>query len=153
MNHPLFYPFDEINQTEFKFPKNRREVDTNRSWLRHQERLSLWTIIERHILLGDLTVYRVYAPENPTIEDGDQLKYPIEKKGRDDFFTSTKYREDIIKCLAVGTEGMPWTVEDARELAKGATGAEVAVQKKWFSWLLNHTGVPYLYQMVRLHYE
>lgn len=139
MNHPLFYPFDEINQAEFKFPKNRRDVDTNRSWLRHQERLSLWTIIERHILLGDLTVFRVYAPENPSIEDGDQLKYPIEKKGRDDFFTNVKYREDIIKCLAVGTEGMPWTVEDARELAKGAVGAEVAVQK---SGLVGSSTIP-----------
>lgn len=114
MNHPLFYPFDEINQQEFRFPKNRRDVDTNRNWLRHQERLSLWTIIERHVMLGDLTVYRVYAPENPSIEDGDQLKYPIEKKGRDDFFNNSVYRNEISKCFTVGKDGEYMTIQDPR---------------------------------------
>ena len=153
MNHPLFYPFDEINQTEFKFPKNRREVDTNRSWLRHQERLSLWTIIERHIILGDLTVYRVYAPENPSIEDGDQLKYPIEKKGRDDFFNNQKYRQSIIECLAVGSRGADWLVDNPIDIAQGILNSPVPVMKsgtvingtvpefktftQWFEYIMN----------------
>jgi hypothetical protein len=49
INQVIFNPPDFINQDEYSFPKTREDIDNNKFWLRHQERLSLWTIIEKHL--------------------------------------------------------------------------------------------------------
>ncbi len=112
INHVLFFPTDFINQDEYSFPKTRGEVDSNRYWLKHQERLSLWTIIEKHLLLGDLTLYKVRSEETPFNEDGYQFKYPLSKLTNDDFFINNKYREDLSKLLTFGKPGQFWTIDD-----------------------------------------
>jgi gliding motility associated protien GldN len=63
INHPLYYPFDEINNDE---------------WVRNSSRWSLWTIIRNSIVEGDnLTVYDNENPNALGKFDGDQFKYPI----------------------------------------------------------------------------
>ena len=61
INHSIFLPYDSIDGIEgesFNYnPSNINEVD-NTTWNRNQSNWSLWTIILRHILLGDLTVYQ-----------------------------------------------------------------------------------------------
>ncbi|MFY7943659.1 MAG: hypothetical protein ACOVNZ_03720 [Crocinitomicaceae bacterium] len=112
INHVLFFPTDFINQDEYSLPKTRGEVDSNKYWLKHQERLSLWTIIEKHLFLGDLTLYKVRSEETPFNEDGYQFKYPLSKLTNDDFFINTKYREDLSKQLTFGKPGQFWTIDD-----------------------------------------
>ena len=84
VNHALFYPFDEMDNDDFKFPTNDAELMDKSKWVRHQDRYSLWTIIEMHLIAGDLTLYRVNSTEMgvDVIEDGYQLKYPIKKQNK-----------------------------------------------------------------------
>jgi len=127
VNHALFYPYDEFNQVEYKFPSKRTDVDSNLYWMRHQERFSLWTIIYKHLLLGDLTLYNVSSESTPYIEDGYQLKYPIEKITRDDFFTNSKYRSELGKALTFGQKGSKLTIADPNNAPKG----RLSVDKGW----------------------
>ena len=103
VNTKLFYPYDYF-MDDYNFPKSRQNINSN-GWVRNQERWSLWTIIENHIILGDLTVFKVSSEENPLIEDGYQLKYPIVQKTKDDFFTDPKYRTSVSKMLSYGSKG------------------------------------------------
>lgn len=103
VNTKLFYPYDNFSDS-YDFPKSRQNVYT-KDWVRNQERWSLWTIIANHILLGDLTVFKVSSEENPRIEDGYQLKYPIIRKTKDDFFTNPKYKSSVSKLLSYGSSG------------------------------------------------
>lgn len=66
INHPMYFPFDEY--------------DAASNWVRNTSRWSLWTVLKTHVMNGDI---RVFSPTNPadyTIEDGDMLKYPIDRK-------------------------------------------------------------------------
>jgi hypothetical protein len=112
INHPLFFPVDFINQSEYSFPNKPEEVASNLYWLKNQERLSLWTIIEKHLLLGDLTLYKVRSEETPLNEDGYQFKYPLVRNTKNDFFDNSKYREELSKCLTFGKPGTFWTIDD-----------------------------------------
>jgi hypothetical protein len=112
INHPLFFPSDFINQSEYSFPSKPEEISSNKNWLRHQERLSLWTIIEKHLLLGDLTLYMVRSEDTPFNEDGYQFKYPLVKNSRNDFFDNSKYRDELSKLLTFGKPGVFWTIDD-----------------------------------------
>ncbi len=103
VNTKLFYPYDYF-MDDYDFPKSRQAINT-KGWVRNQERWSLWTIIANHIILGDLTVFKVSSEENPLIEDGYQLKYPIAQKTKDDFFTNPKYKTAISKMLSYGSRG------------------------------------------------
>lgn len=98
LNHDIFFPYDIFNE-DFQSPKNATEVD-NPLWNKHQERWSLWTIIQRHIMLGDLTVYRVSDPIFELIEDGYKFKYPIVKNNKNDYFDNENYRNQVNKVLA-----------------------------------------------------
>jgi hypothetical protein len=113
VNHALFYPYDEYNQEEYTHPLNRIDVDTSIFWLKNNERLSLWTIINRHILLGQLTVFDVASEKTPFNEDGYQLKYPIFKNSANDFFVNKEYREKVSRLLTFGEEGGKMSVKDA----------------------------------------
>jgi hypothetical protein len=82
VNHPLFYPYETFTrQFSQEPPKTPAEMMSHKGWIRHQERLSLWTIIQQNIMAGDLSMYMVcdsldfeYAKE-----DGYALKYRIDK--------------------------------------------------------------------------
>ncbi|MEJ6686135.1 MAG: hypothetical protein QNK70_02510 [Crocinitomicaceae bacterium] len=107
LNHELFFPFDEFD-SEFKPPKSESDVD-GPLWIKHQERWSLWTVILRHIMLGDLPVYQVANPFyniKQVVEDGYQFKYPIEKvSGIDDYFLNESYQTDIHSVVAASGQG------------------------------------------------
>ena len=100
LNHEIFFPFDDF-YWDYKAPKTPEDID-NPLWNKHQERWSLWTIVLRHIMLGDLTVYRINDPDFQLREDGYQFKYPIQKNSVDDYFINDSYRLKIhkqVSCL------------------------------------------------------
>ena len=100
INQQLFLPFDSFDGTtdgSFYKPTKVEEVD-DYSWNKDQSRWSLWTIIFRHVLLGDLTVYKVASDAYPALEDGYSLKYPIAQKpnlNRSDYFNDKLYRKEV----------------------------------------------------------
>lgn len=105
VNLPLFYPYDKMDNELFKFPTNDVELMDRTKWLRHQDRYSLWTIIEMHLMRGDLTLYRVNSTEQgiDVIEDGYQLKYPIVRQKKDDFYVNRNgYRTEVGRFLTSG---------------------------------------------------
>lgn len=112
MNHDLFFPYDYFESdgqsSEYK-PKDASEVD-DPSWFKDQKRWSLWTVIMRHIILGDLTVYEVSSEANPTVEDGYSLKYPVERQSKNDYFENTLYKRKVNKVLAAGGQGPKFTI-------------------------------------------
>tara|TARA_B100000524_G_scaffold98889_1_gene47226 strand:+ start:42 stop:1301 length:1260 start_codon:yes stop_codon:yes gene_type:complete len=108
LNHELFFPFDSYDSEYFKPPTTESEVDSP-YWIKHQERWSLWTVILRHIMLGDLKVYRVADPIfNPAqiVEDGYQFKYPIDfQSGKDDYLENDVYKNEIHSVVAASGPG------------------------------------------------
>ncbi len=87
---------------------NEAQVD-GPLWIKHQERWSLWTVILRHVMLGDLPVYMVSNPNyNPAqiVEDGYQFKYPIERiSGSEDYFLNEDYQSSINGVIAAWVKG------------------------------------------------
>ena len=111
MNHSIFLPYDSFEGAEGESssysPSSLKEVD-NTSWNRNQSNWSLWTIILRHILLGDLTVYQVASDLNPTVEDGYSLKYPMVKNPNfngNDYFLSGQYKKAISDIISANGKG------------------------------------------------
>ncbi|XOV67186.1 MAG: gliding motility protein GldN [Fluviicola sp.] len=105
INHPLFYPLDDINYGGV--------------WTKNATRWSLWTIIRMHIMNGDLTMF---SPYNPTLMgfggwDGDQLKYPIKPQDGGNFFTDSLFREQVSYYLGeVGPQSTnPCLIEDVND--------------------------------------
>jgi hypothetical protein len=94
MNVDLFFPLDSFS-SDWKTPTSRSNLDTS-TWNKSQTRYSLWTIISRHIMNGDLTVYRPNPKDYKQAFDGYSFKYPIKKANRDDFFTSTAYSSEVL---------------------------------------------------------
>jgi len=135
VNLPLFYPFDEFNQVEYKFPSKRSDVDSSMYWLKNQERYSLWTMIFKHLMLGDLTLYNVSSESTPYIEDGYQLKYPVVKKSRDDFFNNSIYRSDVGKAITFGQKGSKLTIADPNNAPKGRLSVERGTNPTFKAWL------------------
>ena len=106
LNHEIFFPFDSYYGL-YEAPKTPEDID-NPYWNKHQERWSLWTIIRRHILLGDLTVYRISDPDYILKEDGYQFKYPFTKNSSDDYFLNEKYKNDIDRVIASAGSAEPY---------------------------------------------
>lgn len=113
VNHPLFQPYDIFTE-DFKPPVKRVEVVSNSNWIRNQERLSLWSIIVSHLMLGDLTMYTVsdLLDYRFTREDGYALKYPVVKTSKDAYFDGSKvssvditYKDVINQRLAIFLPG------------------------------------------------
>jgi len=93
MNVEIFFPLDSF-KSDFVMPTTRQGVDSP-EWCKNQTRNSLWTIISKHVMLGELTVYRVNSPLFEEVVDGYSFKYPIQKQSKDDFFTSVTYRNAV----------------------------------------------------------
>ena len=112
MNHDLFLPYDYFPTENSTWSPPTKPEDIDKSdWLKHQERWSLWTIIFRHIMLGDLTVYEVADKNYGAIEDGYSFKYPIKKNAKDAYFYTPAYRSQINRKLSYGGPGEPWGIE------------------------------------------
>jgi len=111
LNHEIFFPFDEFD-SQFKPPTSESDVD-GPLWIKHQERWSLWTVILRHIMLGDLPVYMVSNPlynEAQIVEDGYQFKYPIERVSGE-YFSNEEYQGEINRYIAASGQGKPITID------------------------------------------
>lgn len=83
INHPMYYPLDEVKSYE---------------WITNAQRWSLWTIIRTHVLNGDL---RLFSPYNPLSYglgawDGDQLKYPIDPTPGLNYYSDSLFRSDLV---------------------------------------------------------
>jgi hypothetical protein len=110
INQSIFLPFDsfdgdEDNGSSFN-PANVNEVDDN-SWKRDQSNWSLWTVILRHIFLGDLTVYQV-SSSNSDVEDGYNLRYPVVKNANyngNDYFSNSIYKATILDVISANGKG------------------------------------------------
>jgi hypothetical protein len=109
MNHDIFLPYDYFDYSPLEGsvykPKTAADID-DQSWLKDDKRWSLWTIIQRHIMLGDLTVFRVNSPFYASgDEDGYSLKYPINRTGQNDYFDSKAYRESVNSVMTCQGNG------------------------------------------------
>ena len=111
INQSIFLPFDsfdgEEGETSSYNPANAKDVD-NTSWSRDQSSWSLWTVILRHILLGDLTVYQVASDNYPDVEDGYNLRYPVVKNANyngNDYFLNLAYKKTISNIISANGRG------------------------------------------------
>ena len=86
INHPLYYPLDEITAAGV--------------WITNATRWSLWTVLRAHILIGDLRVFSPYNPNNKFGEwDGYQLKYPVDPEPGKNFHTDSAYHDELVYYL------------------------------------------------------
>jgi hypothetical protein len=110
LNHEIFFPFDSYFAL-YEAPKTPDDID-NPYWNKHQERWSLWTIIRRHVLLGDLGVFRISDPDYILREDGYQFKYPITKSSSDEYFINDDYKKRIDRLTASAGSAQPFGYSD-----------------------------------------
>ena len=111
INQSIFLPYDSFygddeNGSSYN-PVNVNEVD-NSSWNRNQSNWSLWTVILRHVLLGDLTVFQVASNDYPDVEDGYNLRYPIAKNPNyngNDYFSNSAYKRTILNIISANGPG------------------------------------------------
>lgn len=92
INEDLYYPLDKITKPD--------PVTGETTWIKNENRWSLWTIIRSHIISGDITLYSDYNPVNPYIKDGDEFKYPILPAPGKNYQTDSSYRSIINAYLA-----------------------------------------------------
>mgnify|MGYP000200119643 FL=1 len=94
INHPLYYPLDEMQ---------------GGIWTKNSSRWSLWTFIRTHVLNGDLTVFSDYNPVLMGLGavDGDQLKYPVKPEPGLNYYTDSIFRNTLAYYL--GKVGQPGT--------------------------------------------
>jgi hypothetical protein len=114
MNHTIFLPYDFVLDDTWSPPSTPEEIDQNDKWVKHHDRFSLWTIIVKHIMLGDLTVYDVADWKSgvfTAIEDGYQFKYPIVRNQKLDYFDDPAYRKAINRKMSFGGLGAKWSIE------------------------------------------
>ena len=109
INHVLFFPDDYFVST-YNFPSSADKIDGG-GWVKNQDRYSLWTIIMKHIMKGDIQIFEVADSNFTAIEDGYQFKYPIEKIGKNDFFDNPRYRKLASRKISYGSSGEPWKYE------------------------------------------
>lgn len=110
INHVIFFPDDFFEPERYVLPTSPDNIDKG-GWIKHQERFSLWTVIMKHVMLGDLQIFEVADTSFTLIEDGYQFKYPIVKNGKNDFFDNPKYRSKVSRKITYGSAGEPWKYE------------------------------------------
>jgi hypothetical protein len=145
INHVIFLPYDYFPNDNIWSPPTKVDEIDKKDWIKHQERWSLWTIIFRHIMLGDLTVYEVADKNFEAIEDGYTFKYPIVKNTSDAYFSDPLYRNQINRKLSFGGAGEPWQIEgdDAnatKTILKRDSGTETF--DDWFNRLTTQGVAP-----------
>lgn len=83
INHPLYYPLDQL--------------ELNHEWSPYDERWSLWSVLRYHIFKGNLIFYSPYNPNNVFGDwDGDQFKYPVLASPGGDFLTDSTFRSTAL---------------------------------------------------------
>jgi hypothetical protein len=94
INHPLYFPMDTIITNK---------MDGTTDWVLNTDRLSLWSILRRHILLGDITIYGLCHPMDidEARKDGDSFKYPIRPEPGLNYETDTVFRGRVDEKLAL----------------------------------------------------
>ena len=126
INHELFFPFDYFDYDEdFEFGLDFNATMSSPRWTRHQERFSLWTIILKHILNGDLRMYSAYDPESSKaaagspIRDGYQFKYPVSSSSgalsdRDPeaFYTEKEFQTKVLEKISNFALGETFELKD-----------------------------------------
>jgi len=85
INHPMYFPYDSY--------------DSDNKWVKNASRWSLWTILKTHILNGDLTVFCPFNPQDYTLRDGDQLKYPENPIPGMNYYTDSVYAKKIFEYM------------------------------------------------------
>jgi gliding motility associated protien GldN len=81
MNHPLYYPLDDNIQ---------KEINSD-----YTSRWCLWSILKKHILNGELTLYSTYNPQQSDLLDGDGLKYPIEPIPGKNYYSDINFQNNL----------------------------------------------------------
>jgi hypothetical protein len=120
INFEIFFPLDSF-KADYVFPQKRQDVDAP-EWCKNQSRNSLWTIISKHVMLGDLTIFRVNSPLFEEVVDGHSFKYPILKQSKDDFFTSVSYRNAVTdNIIALRSAPDIYTMMDDNNIGKTFT--------------------------------
>ena len=110
INQSIFLPFDSFDggpDGSLYNPSSLTDVD-NPSWNRNQSHWSLWTIMFRHLMLGDLTLYTVSSDSYPDLEDGYSLKYPLVKDAKyngNDYFLSSAYKKTLNDIISSNGKG------------------------------------------------
>jgi len=114
VNHPLFFPYDKflIDFTEVP-PANSNDLVKHRGWIKNQDRLSLWTIIQQHLMLGDLILYFVADTSDFDYkqEDGFSFKYRLNKDathGNNSYFKSYYYNKMINSRVGINISSSVW---------------------------------------------
>lgn len=79
INRNLMYPLDH------HAPSGQYQVNS-RSW-------SLWTILRRHILNGDVVLFSPFNPYQFDMVDGDQFKYPLRPQPGKNYCTDSVFRD------------------------------------------------------------
>ena len=86
INQELYFPMDDVSSTGV--------------WTENATRLSLWSIIRRHVMNGDLRVFSPYNPDNKYGDwDGYQLKYPLDPQPGLNYDSDTNFRDAMIYYL------------------------------------------------------
>ena len=91
INHPLYFPLDTIIAE-----KDNGKV-ISEEWVLNSERYSLWSVIRRHLLSGDITAYDVAHPLDLMQErkDGDLFKYPVRPQPGLNYDTDPVFRKKL----------------------------------------------------------
>lgn len=94
INHPLYFPMDTIITNK---------MDGTTDWVLNTDRLSLWSILRRHILSSDITIYALCHPMDidEARKDGDSFKYPIRPEAGLNYETDTVFRNKVDEKLAL----------------------------------------------------
>lgn len=114
VNHPMFLPYDKflIDFTEMP-PLNPSDLANHRGWIKNQSRLSLWTIIQQHLMLGDLTLYFVADTNDFDYrkEDGYSFKYCLNKdtkNPKNSYFSNVYYNGKVNSRIGITISSSTW---------------------------------------------
>lgn len=139
VNHALFLPYDKFTGEFTDYPlKSKNEILTHKGWIRNQERLSLWSIIQQHLMNGDLTMYLVADTSDVEykMEDGYSFKYPVEKYSvapENSYFASNDwYRKMIDKRIGIFIDGDIWETTYMGVKSTYQTNPALKTFKDWY---------------------
>jgi hypothetical protein len=133
LNHGLFLPYDFFPGESWQPPRSESEIN-KKDWIKHQDRFSLWTIIMKHTMLGDLTIYEVADKDFSVMEDGYSFKYPLEKISKDSYFTDPIYSKKINRKFSFGGPGEPWEIQGEDENATKSTLMKESKDESFEDW-------------------